>query len=76
MTGRVVLVTGGNRGIGLAVAKSFAAAGHRVAITSRGDASADIADAGILAVREAVRGANQVFAEEDAKKKKVKAKKR
>jgi 4-carboxymuconolactone decarboxylase len=31
--------------------------------------------AGILAVREAVRGANQVFAEEDAKKKKVKAKK-
>jgi 3-oxoacyl-[acyl-carrier protein] reductase len=33
--GRVVLVTGGNRGIGLAVARAFAAAGDRVAVTSR-----------------------------------------
>ena len=33
--GRVVLVTGGNRGIGLAVAQAFVAAGDRVAITSR-----------------------------------------
>lgn len=30
---RVVLVTGGSRGIGLATAKAFAAAGHRVAVT-------------------------------------------
>ncbi|HLH99885.1 MAG TPA: 3-oxoacyl-ACP reductase FabG [Acidimicrobiales bacterium] len=35
MSGRVVLVTGGNRGIGLAVARAFEAAGDRVAVTSR-----------------------------------------
>jgi 3-oxoacyl-[acyl-carrier protein] reductase len=34
-TGRTVLVTGGNRGIGHAVAGAFAALGDRVAVTSR-----------------------------------------
>jgi NAD(P)-dependent dehydrogenase (short-subunit alcohol dehydrogenase family) len=33
---RTVLVTGGNRGIGLAVARAFAANGDRVAVTHRG----------------------------------------
>lgn len=42
-TSRVVLVTGGNRGIGLATAKRFQAAGHRVAVTAR-SGSADDAD--------------------------------
>ncbi|MEQ8842630.1 MAG: 3-oxoacyl-ACP reductase FabG [Acidimicrobiales bacterium] len=38
---RVVLVTGGNRGIGLATAKRFQAAGHAVAITARSGEAAD-----------------------------------
>lgn len=33
---RSVLVTGGNRGIGLAIAQAYADAGHKVAITHRG----------------------------------------
>jgi NAD(P)-dependent dehydrogenase (short-subunit alcohol dehydrogenase family) len=33
---RTVLVTGGNRGIGLAIARAFAATGDRVAVTHRG----------------------------------------
>jgi 3-oxoacyl-[acyl-carrier protein] reductase len=37
--GRSVLVTGGSRGIGLAVARSFAAAGDRVAVTYRSSGS-------------------------------------
>ncbi|MDG1366683.1 MAG: 3-oxoacyl-ACP reductase FabG [Acidimicrobiales bacterium] len=49
MTSRVVLVTGGNRGIGHAIAKRFAAAGGQVAITSR-SGSADDSD-GLLVVK-------------------------
>ncbi len=36
-SGRVVLVTGGNRGIGLAIARAFRAGGDRVAVTYRKD---------------------------------------
>ncbi|MCM6775553.1 3-oxoacyl-ACP reductase FabG1 [Nocardia sp. CDC159] len=36
ITSRSVLVTGGNRGIGLAVAQRLAADGHKVAVTHRG----------------------------------------
>lgn len=34
-TARTVLITGGNRGIGFAIAESFIAKGHRVAVTAR-----------------------------------------
>ncbi len=46
-SGRSVLVTGGNRGIGLAIAQSFLAAGDRVAITYR---SGDVPE-GMLGVK-------------------------
>ncbi len=45
-TSRSVLVTGGNRGIGLATARALAADGHRVAVTYRSAAPDDL-----LAVR-------------------------
>jgi len=38
---RSVLVTGGNRGIGLAVARAFAAQGDKVAVTHRGSGAPD-----------------------------------
>lgn len=40
-TSRTVLVTGGNRGIGLATAKRFQQAGHRVAVTARSGTADD-----------------------------------
>ncbi|GAA2513576.1 3-oxoacyl-ACP reductase FabG [Winogradskya humida] len=54
---RSVLVTGGNRGIGLAVARAFAAQGDRVAVTHRGSAPA-----GLLGVKCDVTDADQVDA--------------
>jgi 3-oxoacyl-[acyl-carrier protein] reductase len=38
---RTVLVTGGNRGIGLAIAQAFADQGHQVAVTHRGSGVPD-----------------------------------
>lgn len=45
LTGRAVLVTGGSKGIGLGIARVFAKAGARVAITARGEAALERAAA-------------------------------
>jgi 3-oxoacyl-[acyl-carrier protein] reductase len=71
--GRSVLVTGGNRGIGLAIARRFAAAGDRVTVTSRsgepvGDltvAKCDVTDSGqvdqAFSATEAAQGPVEVL---------------
>ncbi|HAQ22780.1 MAG TPA: hypothetical protein DCR10_04450, partial [Acidimicrobiaceae bacterium] len=50
-SGRTVLVTGGNRGIGLACALNFAANGNQVAITYRGEVPTEAIESDLLAVR-------------------------
>ncbi|MFE6844609.1 3-oxoacyl-[acyl-carrier-protein] reductase [Streptomyces sp. NPDC057686] len=58
---RSVLVTGGNRGIGLAVARAFAEAGDRVAVTYRtGEPPAELKELGCLAVTCDVTDADAV----------------
>lgn len=51
MSGRIVLVTGGNRGIGLGCAKAFLKQGDRVAITYRSEPPAELDGEDVLAVR-------------------------
>src|SRR2546429_9070821 len=57
-TSRSVLVTGGNRGIGLAIARAFAANGDRVAVTHRGSGAPD----GLFGVECDVTSGKQVDA--------------
>ncbi len=57
-TGRSVLVTGGNRGIGLAIARAFEANGDQVAITYR---SGEV-PAGLLGVKADVTDAESIDA--------------
>jgi 3-oxoacyl-[acyl-carrier protein] reductase len=56
---RTVLVTGGNRGIGLACARRFQADGHRVAVTYRSDPPTA---PGVMAVRCDVTSSEEVDA--------------
>ena len=55
-TSRTVLVTGGNRGIGHAIAREFLAQGHRVAVTARSGKGPE----GALTVRADVTDAASV----------------
>ncbi|UQS25061.1 beta-ketoacyl-ACP reductase [Amycolatopsis thermalba] len=56
--GRSVLVTGGNRGIGLAIARGLAEAGHQVAVTHRGSGAPE----GLFGVQADVTDSEQVDA--------------
>ncbi|PPJ30893.1 beta-ketoacyl-ACP reductase [Nocardia nova] len=65
-TSRSVLVTGGNRGIGLAVAQRLAADGHKVAVTHRGSGAPE----GLLGVKCDVTDTDSIdaaFSEIEAK---------
>jgi len=59
---RVALVTGGSRGIGLAIAAKLAAAGHRVAITYNSTPPAEAEELGLFAVQADVTDIDQLDA--------------
>jgi 3-oxoacyl-[acyl-carrier protein] reductase len=56
--GRSVLVTGGNRGIGLAIARNLAEQGHQVAVTHRGSGAPE----GLFGVQADVTDTEQIDA--------------
>jgi NAD(P)-dependent dehydrogenase (short-subunit alcohol dehydrogenase family) len=55
LDGRRALITGGSKGLGLAMAKAFAAAGGHVALVARGEAALAAAKAEVLAAAPAAK---------------------
>lgn len=64
-SGRSVLVTGGNRGIGLAIAQALQAAGHRVTVTHRTGSPPD-GLAGVICDVTDAASVNRAFTEVEA----------
>ena len=60
---RLVLVTGGNRGIGLAIARAFKASGDRVVVTHRSGSAPEGLDGVIMDVTNRVRPDKEFKAE-------------
>jgi short-subunit dehydrogenase len=54
MSGKVVLITGGSRGLGFAIAREFSALGSRIAICARGQAGLERAAAELRRTRSEV----------------------
>ena len=63
LEGKVAVVTGGNRGIGLAIARSLVVEGCSVLITGRDQSASKKAKAELSAVARAINPQPQVFAE-------------
>ncbi len=66
LTGKIVLITGGSKGIGLACAQAFAAEGCRVAISSRSEANLSAASRALAECGHEVLALPADFVQRDA----------
>ena len=64
LAGKCAVVTGGNRGIGLAIARALVADGANILITGRDRVALREAKGELAGIAEELRSAPQVFAEQ------------